>query len=485
LKFIYDENAQRLRKKFKLMKFLYGFLTICTLSMGLVFHCYASTPSEKKQVSEALTLKDALVAAYNQTYLTSAQHDVQGSAEGLSAAKRDWLPQASLQSSYTADFNSIRNSGSTNGSGQTHASKNGVLLKQNLFNGGKTTAGIRGGERGFDKAVASYYKQESAVLFAVVKSYSDLVLKKSIYKVRLANQKVLEEQTNMAKVTNELGANTLSDVAQTESELAEIRAATTLTNAEVKSAQANFEKFTGFSESFTLQEPSLPSNLPQSKEEAVQWAFQHNNELKAAEAEADQYKESVQQVRADLLPSLDVSAGASRNFTTNWGTGFAKQAANQFEAIATLSVPLDFRGSTQAGVRKQKYDAAKKRIDTINLRRGLIEAIVSKWELMEAKQKNISQTEEQVKAAKVAYESMKEEFAAGMKTTLHLLSMEQKYFAAQIKLLTAQQEHLQATYDLLKEIGILSAQSLDLPVKPFDGEGYKRNVPIWGTGIEE
>ncbi len=459
---------------------------------------------ETKAVEEIVKFKDALVAAYNLTYLSSAQYDVKGGYEALSAAKREWLPTAGINSNYNNTFKNSRSVNAPSNSGQptgtvrdnlhTNSANLGLSVNQNLFAGGKTIAGIRAGEKGVDKAMASYWKQEASLLFAAIQAYSNVVLKKALYNVRVTNQKALQQQATVAKNAHELGANTISDVAQTESKLSKVKAQVTLAKAELVAAKANFEKLTGFSDFSDLEEPSLPLQLPKSKEEAIEWAFQNNNDLKAADAEAEESKERVNMSRADLLPSLDLSAGVSRHLDGTFSSkaynvtaaqGFSKSSSSQFEAGAQLKIPLDFRGSTQAGVRKVKYDAAKKRIDAINIRRQVTEVVTAKWENMVALKKNIEEGQEQVRTAKVTYDCTKEEFDAGIKKTTELLIIEQEYFEAQIELLKVQQGHLQACYELLKEIGTLTAESLDLPVEKFDGENYQERVPVWGMGIEE
>ncbi len=484
------------------MKNLNTFLLTCVFSImaSIGFSATGEQSTEKpaEAPKETLTFKDALTAAYNLTYLSGAQYDVKAGHELLSAAKREWLPTTGIKSTYSETFQNTRsrnnpqNPGTSRDNIHTTGANLGLNLNQNLFAGGKTIAGIRAKKHAVDKAVAGYQKQESSLLFAAIQSYSNVVLKEAVLKVRIANQKVLEEQTTMAKTSNELGANTISDVAQVESKLAKIKAAVTMAKAELASAWASFEKLTGLAHFSSLEDPALPSVLPQSQEEAMQLALENNYDLKAVEADAEEAKETVKQVRADLLPNLDISAGVSRNLQGTWSAraynvttagGFSKSSSSQFDAGATLSIPLDFRGSTQAGVRKVKYDAAKKRIDAINARRGVIEAVTSKWQIMEAKRKNIVEAKEQERTAKVAYDCMNEEFKEGMKTTLHLLTAEQEYFSAQIERLAAEQEHLQAAYELLKEIGTLTAQTLDLPVQEFDGSDYES--PVWGLSIEE
>ncbi|MBM3611098.1 MAG: hypothetical protein FJX18_06225, partial [Alphaproteobacteria bacterium] len=136
-----------------------NYLTIDLLSMKILYILFmvflatntvaGSLPSVSKVTPKTptVTLKEALTAAYKMTFLTSAQYDVKGSYEVLSAAKRDgWLPKVGLSSSYTADFNRIHNKnnyGSATGNQQVHSAKNAVTLSQNIFAGGGSVASIR------------------------------------------------------------------------------------------------------------------------------------------------------------------------------------------------------------------------------------------------------------------------------------------------------------------------------------------------------
>lgn len=469
-------------------KFLGLFLLASTVSL-------ANDPSDSPD-AKILTFSDALTSAYDLNYITPAKYDVQGAFEDLSSAKREWLPQTSFETSYTADFDHIRRKSDTNlqlprgdvgKSGsyntQAHEGKNVLKLSQNIFAGGKTVASIRGQKRNVEKATAEYYKKEGAVLTHAIKVYSMLMRRRATYKVHLANEKVLLEQVRSAKSAYQLGASKISDLAQTEAKLAKVQAQVTKSKAELEGTKAMFEQFIGLPPVFKLEPAPIPHTLPKSEKEAVDWAMQYSYDLKSADADADISKENVTVSRSALLPSLDVAAAGSRNFNSNWNRHFEKRATSNFEAKATLTIPLDFRGSSQAGMRKQKYTAAKKRLDAMNLRRDISAKVAAKWSETMARQQNIAKFEEEVRTAKIAYEGMQAEFAAGTKTTFELLATEQEYFNARISLVDAQQEFLETAYELVNEMGLLNADYLKLSVKRFETKDY--HVPVWGTNIKK
>ena len=466
------------------------------LSANLLVTSFGHAETKKQ---EALTMKQAVESAYNQSFLIPAEYDVKSSVESVTAAKRDWFPKASLQTHYDTNFISAKSNGGLSRAGTRVDNKSNVQVNdatttlsvsQNLYAGGKTTAAIRAQEEAVKISMADYSSAENDLVLATIKVYSELVKKKSVYDVRTSNVSVLAKALSVAKTRFELGELTISGVAQTEAQLAEAQSKLTLAKAEYENSKAAFEKITGLKAIYKLESPSLPSYLPKTREEVVESALKKSSSLKKADADAARYKETVTQARADLLPSLDVSAGASRKITSTRDkfahyNDYGKTFRSNFEARATLTIPLDFRGATQAGVRKQKYDAAKKRVEAINARRSVVESSKQKWETYVAKKEAVGQIKSRVNYAKTAYESTKAEFSAGSKTTLELLYTEQQYFDAQIDLVAAEQDYIQASYEVLRAMSVLNVNTLDLPLKRFTAQSYEESKPNWGLSIQK
>ena len=115
-------------------------------------------------------------------------------------------------------------------------------------------------------------------------------------------------------------------------------------------------------------------------------------------------------------------------------------------------------------------------------RRDILSAVSQAWDDLEAAKAKISQVKSQVEAAKVAVDVVREEFLAGTKTTLEVVSAEHDYFAAQISVVEAEQQEIIAAYDLLNKMGVLTAETLGLAVDTYAPD--KENVPFWGLNME-
>jgi TolC family type I secretion outer membrane protein len=445
---------------------------------------------------EKITLKDAMENAYKTNQqLGQAEYELKSSHENLSTAKREWFPEANISTSgsYGFSYQEQKNprfpSNDSKNNSQSNSATAQIQVKQNIFNGGATSARIKGNKRNVDGTQAKYRSAESALFLNVVKVYSEYVKKLSIYNLSKANQIVLEESLAVAKNQYELGEKTISDVASTQAKLDEAKARVTAAKAELGISISNFERIVGFLPTSEMANPEGFKNVPATKEEAKEIALKYNYDIHIADAAADTAREQTKIARKDLLPSLDIQATGSRTLQGNWDKqypgNFSKARTNSLQTTATLSIPLDFRGAVQSSVRSQKYTAAQKRMEALYKRREVADAVISAWEKYKSSLARIKQFKSQVKATKIAFDSTNEEFNVGSKTTLEVLTAENEYFQAQINLVAAREDYVQNSYELAHVIGLLNPTTLDLQVEKFIPNEHKESRPVWGLGIEK
>lgn len=454
---------------------------------------------EVKKENDFLTIVDALEGAYGQSPLLTAEYQVKAAQMALSGAKREWLPKTAASIGYsrsTGDYVSSRGKLSngdrsdTNGNLQSGTTQGSITLQQNLYSGGSTTANILSQEKTLDATLATYMITLRDTLFTAIKSFIDLSTRQEVFRLNKANQALLERQLEVAQNRYEFGELTRYDVAATQAKLDKAKADVIAALAEVEIAKATFVKITGITVEKSLEKPAEPSSLlPSSKAEAIQLALKLSPELHKQEALAEAAKAETDKTFGGLLPSFDISASASRKLTDNWDKSYfgnhGKTRREEVEAGATLSIPLDFRGTTQSGVRQQKYVAAQKRLTAIYERRSVMELVSRYWDSLEAARARITQIQSQVNASKIAVETVTEEFLAGNKTTLDVLTAEQELFSAQVELVNAEQSVILNAYQLLATIGRLDAETLGLKVNVYNPSAEYKDMSFWGINIAE
>jgi outer membrane protein len=460
----------------------------------------SSTAQNSAPQEDFLTLAQALEGAYAQSPLLTAEYQVKAAQMALSGAKREWLPKTGASVGYThtsGDYVSSRGLSSTGGrldsnhNINSETTQGGLSLQQNLYSGGSTSANILAQQKGLDAAVAAYSGTLRDTLYTAIQAFIELSKKQEIFRLSKANQALLERQLEVAQNRYEFGELTRYDVAATQAKLDKAKADVITALAEVEIAKATFIKITGITSGKTLKKPEEPSALlPESKAKAIEIALKFSPDLHQKDALAAAAQAETDKTFGGLLPSFDINATASRRLTDNYDASqyylaHGKTRREELEAGATLSIPLDFRGLTQSSIRQQKYVAAQKRLTAIYERRTVMEAVSKYWDSLEAARARIAQIKSQVNAAKIAVEVVTEEFLAGNKTTLDVLTAEQELFTSQVDLINAEQAVILNAYQLLATMGSLTVENLSLNVSAYNPDAEYKEMSFWGVNIKD
>ena len=98
----------------------------------------------------------------------------------------------------------------------------------------------------------------------------------------------------------------------------------------------------------------------------------------------------------------------------------------------------------------------------------------------------IRSAKEQVSAAELALDGVRQEYLVGSRTTLDVLDAETEVVNARIALVSAERDQIVAAYQILGSIGRLTARDLSLPVEYYDADENYLNVRgKWiGTGAD-
>ena len=88
----------------------------------------------------------------------------------------------------------------------------------------------------------------------------------------------------------------------------------------------------------------------------------------------------------------------------------------------------------------------------------------------------IEASDRQIRAARTAFEGVREEASLGARTTLDVLNAEQELLDAQANRITAVSNQYVAGYGLLAAMGQLTAQKLRLNVQVYDPSAYYNQV---------
>lgn len=420
--------------------------------------------------ASAQTLTDALVAAYKNSELIEQSRALLRSADEDVA-----VSVASLRPilSYSAGYNYSDNLSGNSGDGGSVALTASLLL----FDFGRTRLGIEASKELVLATREALRSTEQDVLQSGVSAFLNVRGANDNVDLRRNNVRVISEQLRAAQDRFEVGEVTRTDVAQAEARLAEANA--NLTSALGFQAQAR-EVYRAVIGEFPveLSAPPPSPSIPGTLDEAVSIAerthpsiLQGRHNVRASEIAAEASQKSI-------LPQANASASLGRNFR------------DQLEDTNDSSIGFSISGPIyQGGALSAQYRSALASVD--NARAGLNQSVLTvrqtvgiTWADILVTRATIEATRRQVEAAQVAFEGVTEEARLGARTTLDVLDAEQDLLDARTSLLSAEISAVQAVYDLLAAMGLLTVDYLGLPAPTYDPEVYYNavsNAPATST----
>ena len=476
----------------RLRRRLTGAVSGLALAVGLL----AAGPAD------AETLKDALANAYRTNpNLDAARRELGATNEQVPQAKSGWRPQVSIEGRIGRQYEDQESAGGTGaqqtglaaGGGTASGSSGGdsetttprsVTLRatQPLYRGGSTVAGVDRAENTVKAQRARLISTEQDILFRAAQAYMDVWRDKAVLRLNESNVEVLRRQLQATRDRFEVGEVTRTDVAQAESRLARAIADRTDAQGQLNASRATYKEVIGRVPQEVEQAP-VPEGLPANLEAAVSRARADNPDVRAADFSYRARRDETQEVAGELLPSADL-VGELRHSEDQFSTDDETQTA---EVRFELTIPLYQQGQVFSRVREVKQRANQARLDLRGARNTAEENAVSAWENLQAARAQISSLEEQVRAAEIALDGVRQESQVGARTVLDVLDAEQELLNAQVDLVRAQRDEVVAAYRVLQAVGELNARAIGLDVQLFEPErNYEAVSGKWfGWGLPE
>ncbi|GEM_PF-263760 len=348
-----------------------------------------------------------------------------------------------------------------------------IQLSQPIFQGGRN---IYTYARAKDQVLANRQTLSAftqGVLLEAIDAYMAVVEAAAVLELSRNNQQVLQRQLDASRNRFEVGDVTRTDVAQSEARFARARSDVIDSEGNLETAMATFERVIGYRPELPLPLPQNMPALPKSLEEAVDAGIKNSPRLKAAEYTVDVAENDVGVAAASLLPQVSINGIMQRD------DGAGVLGSSQFdtdEITLNVSLPIYQNGSEYSQVRASKLVARRRVFEQENTRQELVEAVVDAWETLEAAVATINSQQEQVRAAEVALEGVRQEQQYGARTVLDVLDAEQELFVSRVQLVQARRQRYVSAFNLLQVTGYLTPANLNLDVERYDPQEHYDDV---------
>ncbi|MEQ3745925.1 MAG: TolC family outer membrane protein [Henriciella sp.] len=429
--------------------------------------------------ASAETLADAIQTAYlNNPQLEAQRKQTANAEEQLAQAKSQRKPQISANASYGYESVESTRPFSTN-LGDRPVSTAQLQASLPLYTGGRIKAGINQARAGIGIANAQLEGASQDLILQVITAYVDVLRDRETVSIRENSVELLREQVRASRDRFEVGEVTRTDVAQSEARLEGARAGLAGAEAQLEGTLALYFFLVGADAGDLVPAPIAPL-LPPTIEEAMEVAFERSPDIQASVFNERAASEGVKVAYGALKPSISLVTSATQQET--YENGFRD---TNVSATAQATIPLFQGGLVRSQVRSAKLQRDQARLRTDNVERQIRAQVAQAWYGHVASLKSIEASERQVEAAEIAYEGAKEELAVGVRTTLDVLDQEQQLLDARLTLIRSERDAYVAVHQLLRSMGSLDLQRLNLSVQVYDpgeyGDKVKRNWLLTDT----
>lgn len=442
--------------------------------VALACACLGANPA----VAETLT--DAIETAFVSNPGLAAQRQASEVAqEGLTQARAARRPTVELSGSAgyeTTDSNQAFSELSTGDFPKASAQLQASLP---IYTGGQIKAGIRQAEAGIGVADAQLEGVRQDLILQVVTAYVDVLRDREALTIRENSVNLLREQVRASQDRFDVGEVTRTDVAQSEARLEGSLAALAGGQAVLEGSLASYTFLVGTEPGMLVPVPDAPI-LPGSFEEALRIGLENNPNLEVLRYNERAAEQAVRAAQGALRPSVSIvgTAAAQETYgidgTVNPLTQFALPDSFRDTSVSLFaqgSVPLYQGGANSSALRSAKLQREQARFLTLNSERQIRAQLAQAWFGNIAANRAIGASARQVEAAEIAYEGAQAELAVGVRTTLDVLDQEQQLLEARLNLIQAERDAYVAAHQLLRAMGTLSQERLDVSAPIEDIEG--------------
>lgn len=416
--------------------------------------------------AQAESLKSALAKAYensgllvqNQALLRVADEDVFRAMASLQPVI-SWSLGASK--TYRTDSGVASDSGSAS---------LGLNASYSLFDFGRGQLAIDLANEAVEGTRQRLVSIEQSVLLRAIEAYMQYRQAMELVTLGENNLKVIQEELRAANDRFEVGEITRTDVALAEAALARSNSSLAQSRGDLVRARENYIAAVGVTPKALTSPGALP-DLPDTPSVAKAVASRSHPDVLAAQSTVAQSEIQVAQAEAEILPEVSLTGRISLSDTFG-STAYSNSTTIGVEA----SMPIYTGGALTSAMRQvtareeSSHGALRATLVDVEMQVG---AAYARLAVAEA---NRMASEQQIDAAQIAFNGVREEATLGSRTTLDVLNAEQDLLDANANLVVANTEVVIATYSVMAALGQLTASNLGLNVERYDVDAYSANV---------
>ena len=412
----------------------------------------------------AETFTQALKKAYeDNSELNAERESINISEQELKVSRSAYLPTITLSGTQSEESTEklTKQSGGDARLDDVDPTEQSITITQTLIDFGRR-AELEKSKIGLDLSKAKLLKKEQDILYKSIEAYTGLIAANEKFKINQSNVNLLDRQVETDRIRLERGQITLSDVAQSESSLAEAQAKLIQAESNLLIGLLNYKNVIGeISDPELLSKSSIIEiDLPSTLETAIELSKKNNPDLKISEFEYQQSKKDTSNAKSDLAPTATLSFDKSK--TEDLSATYDEREKDVLKA--TVTWPFYSGGKNIATLKKNQSLELQKSLLLDDMIKENQTNVASAWSSYQSNQSLLNSVRSQVNAAEIASEGILAEYNSGSnkRTTLEVIQSNSLLHDAQISLADSERNYILSQFNLLKSVGLLNSTYLKI-----------------------
>lgn len=435
---------------------------IASVCIAVVIFLLSGIPvaySQEKTLPSQWDLQACIeYALENNIQIKQSEADKETGLVDTKLAKAAMLPSlsASIGQNLTNYPFSQDNASSGTSSLSTSGSYN-LNASWTIFDGGSRVTGIKQAELNNRIDDLEIEESKNNIKLAIIQNYLQILYANEALKAYEDAVELSKAQLESNKIKLSVGSVAKSDVSQWESQYAAdnynlVNAQTTLENYKLQLKQLlELDGLDSMDLSLTPPDEEDVLSLIPDKRTIYQTALHVMPQISNSQLNTEYAQLGIEKAKAGFYPTVSLQANTGTGNLYNHSVySFGSQLKNNWNNVIGLSVsiPVFSNRTVKSAVEKAGINVYSSQLNELSIRKELYADIETTYLNTLTSQAQYIAAEEKVKYSRESYNVMNEQFTLGLKNTIEMLTEKNR-------LITAQQELLQAKYTALLNIKLL------------------------------
>lgn len=380
--------------------------------------------------SAPLSLQDCInIALKQQTEVIVAKNNITIANQQLTQAKSNYLPNLSLQNNaFRLGSQGVLTSVNTG---------TALTVNQNIFDGGIREAQVKGARYGVAGSSAGLTRTTQTAVFTVTQAYYELLRSKHLSDVAASSVKYNEGLKELIQARVDVGDAASADVYPVEAQLANAKVSLIAAQNAVRTAAIQLQNTMGLSPKpdFDVKDvPETPNFDLKPLNTYVSTAVASRPDIKQSQANIGSAKASVKATRIALYPTPTVAG--------QYQKGVGVLSGSSAQIVGGISFDIFNGGANRAAYKQAKASQANAEQQSSQVVKDIDAQVQSAYLNLNNAQERLSASRIGFDAAQKNYDAQNERYKQGLAIPLDLLN-------AELQVVTAQTNVVQARYDYL------------------------------------